>query len=205
MTSKIFYLLQASIDKTKWDRCIDNSANGLIYAYSFYLDAMSKNWDALIMSTGTPTEKEYEAVMPLTWNKKYGIWYLYQPFFSAQLGVFGNNISPQTLQLFLENIPQKFKYWDFYLNKDNLYSIPGFPLYDRSNYVLNLNNGYEDLTAQYAKSHIRNIKRAKDGGNILKKNIPVVDVISLAKNRQKIFHQLPKRIMKICPVCLEFL
>ncbi|MEP6949728.1 MAG: hypothetical protein ABI863_10660 [Ginsengibacter sp.] len=180
MELKITYLPQANIDKQKWDRCIDTAGNGLIYAYSFYLDAMSKNWDALIMN-------DYEAVMPLTWNKKYGIYYLYQPFFAAHLGVFGNNLSSKIVQSFLETIPVKFKYWDFYLNEKNLYAIPGFTMYERSNYVLSLDKSYADLTAGYAKSHLRNIRRAMDAGNILKKNIPVSDVILLAKEQTKNF------------------
>jgi hypothetical protein len=177
---KISYLPQANIDKQKWDRCIDTAGNGLIYAYSFYLDAMSKKWDALIMN-------DYEVVMPLTWNKKYGIYYLYQPFFAAHLGVFGNNLSSIIVQLFLESIPVKFKYWDFYLNKKNLYTIPGFKMYERSNYILSLEKSYEDLTAHYAKSHLRNIRRARDAGNIVKKNIPVEDVIFLAREQSKNF------------------
>ena len=32
----------SEIDKAKWDHCIDNAGNGLIYAYSFYLDHMAK-------------------------------------------------------------------------------------------------------------------------------------------------------------------
>jgi hypothetical protein len=177
---KISYLPQAKIDKQKWDHCIETAGNGLVYAYSFYLDAMSKKWDALIMG-------DYEIIMPLTWNKKYRIYYLYQPFFIAQLGIFGNNISRQIVQSFLENIPAKFKYWDFYLNKENLYSIAGFPFYERSNYILYLNKSYEELQSRYAKSHLRNIKRANDAGNILKKNISLADVISLAKKQSKKF------------------
>ena len=83
--NNIQYLQHHEINKTKWDESISNASNGLIYGYSYYLDNMSNRWDALVMG-------EYEAVMPLTWNKKYGIAYLYQPFFTACLGVFGNNI-----------------------------------------------------------------------------------------------------------------
>ncbi|MEP6927408.1 MAG: hypothetical protein ABI834_07215 [Ginsengibacter sp.] len=184
---KISYVPQANIDKQKWDNCVDTAGNGLIYVYSFYLDAMSKNWDALIMSQGLPSENVYEAVMPLTWNKKYGIYYLYQPFFAAHLGIFGNNFSSKIVELFLKNIPSKFKYWDFYLNNENLYSIKDFPMYERSNYVLNLDKSYEDLNARYAKSHSRNIKRAKDAGYFLKKNIPIEDIIFLAKEQAKKF------------------
>src|ERR1017187_5657674 len=161
---KISHLPQANIDKQKWDHCIDNAGNGLIYAYSFYLDAMSKNWDALILD-------DYEMVMPLTWNKKYTIHYLYQPFFCAQLGIFGNNISSEIVKCFLENIPAKFKYWDFYLNKNNLFSLPSFPMNERSNYGLSLQNTYAVLSGNFAQSHLRNIKRALKQGNMVKKNI----------------------------------
>ena len=182
----ISYVPQANIDKIKWDRCIDNSGNGLIYAYSFYLDAMSENWDALVLN-------EYEMVMPLTWKKKYSIYYLYQPFLTASLGIFGNNISPETVKIFLENIPSKFKYWDFYLNRDNLFLIPDFPMYERRNYVLALANSYEKLKSNYAKSHQRNIKRAVQFGNIVKKNIPIEDVIHLAKNQEKNFSKIEEK------------
>ena len=183
---KISYLPQVNIDKQKWDRCIDTAANGLVYAYSFYLDAMSKNWDALILD-------DYEMVMPLTWNKKYTIHYLYQPFFCAQLGIFGNNISSEIVKSFLENIPSKFKYWDFYLNKDNLFPLPSFPMHERSNYVLSLQDNYVNLAANFAQSHVRNIKRAVRQGNIVKKNIPVTDVISLAKGQTKNFSPITEK------------
>ncbi|MEP6582656.1 MAG: hypothetical protein ABJA90_00255 [Ginsengibacter sp.] len=176
----ILYLRQEEIDKAKWDYCIDTSSDGLIYAYSFYLDSMCKNWDALILG-------DYELIMPLTWNKKYSIHYLYQPFFCAQLGIFGNNISQEIIKTFLESIPAKFKYWDFYLNKDNVFPVKGFPLYERKNYVLDLRESYEVLSATYSKSHSRNIKRAKDLGNIVQKNIPLTEVVKLAKEQSKDF------------------
>lgn len=183
---KISYLTQANIDKEKWDYCIDTAANGLIYAYSYYLDAMSKNWDALIVN-------DYEIVMPLTWNKKYTIHYLYQPFFCAQLGIFGNNISSEIVKVFFDNIPSKFKYWDFYLNRDNLFSIANYPMYVRSNYVLSLQNNYETLADNFAQSHIRNIKRATQQGNMVQKNIPIADVIRLAKEQTKKFSPITEK------------
>ena len=63
--NQIKYLQYKEIDKAKWDVCITNAPNGLIYGYSFYLDCMARRWDALVLG-------DYEAVMPLTWNKKYG-------------------------------------------------------------------------------------------------------------------------------------
>ena len=54
-------------------------------------------------------------------------------------------------------------------------------MYERSNYMLLLQNTYENLLANFAQSHVRNIKRALKQGNMVKKNIPLKDVISLAQ------------------------
>src|ERR1051325_4489828 len=113
----IQYLAHKDIDKKKWNRCIDNADNGLIYAYSFYLDCMAKNWDALV-------QNDYEAVMPLTWKKKYGIRYLYQPFLTAQLGVFGQIITERQCGDFIQAIPSKFRYIDISLNSGHISGIP---------------------------------------------------------------------------------
>src|SRR6478609_8282347 len=94
----IRYLLHHEIDKPKWDRCVKEADNGLIYGYSFYLDHMAYQWDGLVLN-------DYEAIMPLTWNKKYGICYLYQPFFTASLGVFGSGLNVALVNDFLDAIP----------------------------------------------------------------------------------------------------
>ena len=92
--NQIKYLQHKEIDKAKWDACITNAPNGLIYGYSFYLDCMARHWDALVLG-------DYEAVMPLTWNKKYGFYYLYQPAFTASLGVFGKNLTKEIIDDFV--------------------------------------------------------------------------------------------------------
>ncbi len=168
------------INKRKWDKCIENAANGLIYGYSFYLDIVSKHWDGLVMN-------DYEAVMPLPWKNKYGISYLSQPLFTPSLGIFGNNLSANIVNLFLHNIPAKFKYWDIYLNHGNLFPLTGFDLYVRSNYVLDMNNSYENIVASFSQNHIRNIKKAEHAGCYIQKNIPTVRVTELAKVQLKKF------------------
>jgi len=86
-------VLHDEIDKEKWDPLYQAISQRAHLCLSFYLDHMAKQWDGLILSGGVPAENEYEAVMPLTWNKKYGMAYLYQPFLTAQLGVFGRKIT----------------------------------------------------------------------------------------------------------------
>lgn len=79
----IVHLTYDEIDRKKWDACIRQSLNGLIYAETVYLDHMAVNWDGLVLG-------DYEAVMPLTWKKKWGIKYLYQPAFFQQGGIFSS-------------------------------------------------------------------------------------------------------------------
>jgi len=172
----IQYLLQHQVDKREWDNCVSNSGNGLIYGQSFYLDAMCKHWDALVLNN-------YEAVMPLTCNKKYGIYYLYQPPFTAALGVFGKNISADLVQKFLLAIPKKFKYWDIYFNHGNYFTLGNFDLYERMNYILPLNSAYETLFNNFKESTQRNIKKFEQLNGVIKKAIPVQEVINLSKQR----------------------
>ncbi len=186
---EINYCTYQQIDKIKWDACIDKADNGLIYGYSFYLDAMTKNWDALVLSAASG-EGDYEAVMPLTWNKKYSIHYLYQPPFTACLGVFGKFVTAKIVNEFLQAIPPKFKYWDIYLNPGNLFKLNDFDLYQRMNYVLNLDKPYEDIYQAYRDNIKRNIKKSEQFGLSIQKNIAVNAVISLAKEQAGKFSTL---------------
>jgi hypothetical protein len=181
----IQYITYQHIDKLKWDDCIAAADNGLIYASSFYLDAMAKHWDALVLN-------DYEVVMPLTWNKKYGIHYLYQPFFTASLGLFGKNISATLLNDFLQQIPAKFKYWDIYLNCGNFFQLHDFPLYERMNYVLPLNESYEKLYDAFRDNIKRNIKKAAKLNCVIKKDFAVDDVIALATEQTQQFAAVTK-------------
>jgi hypothetical protein len=85
----IRFIPRTELDTSRWNICIENATNGLVYAYSYYLDIMAPNWDALVLEN--KDTKGYEAVMPLTWNKKFGISYLHQPFLAAQLGISQHN------------------------------------------------------------------------------------------------------------------
>lgn len=175
---QIQYFTNRTIDKVKWDDCINKADNGLIYAYSFYLDIMAKHWDALVLN-------DYEAVMPLTWNCKYGINYLYQPFLASQLGVFGNNITEKMVGNFIEVIPPSYRFIEISLNSKNVFGVPsGFSIH-RSNYVLNLNKPYNILQQHYRENIRRNIKKAKQLGCTVKKNFDVEEVIILAMQQMK--------------------
>jgi len=149
--SPIQYLTQKQIDKKKWDACIAGSSNGLIYGYSFYLDALAMQWDALVLN-------DYEAVMPLTWNRKYGIKYLYQPPLTPQLGIFA--VSPVTEKLidgFIQQANKHFRFAEIFLNYSNTH--PAFTAC--RNYVLPLNNSYDSIRSSYKTNLLRNLKKTE--------------------------------------------
>jgi hypothetical protein len=194
----IQYLPHAAIDKTKWDACIATAATPCIYAYSYYLDAMALYWDALVLG-------DYIAVMPLTWNRKYGIYYLYQPPFTAVLGVLGRAVDAALVSAFLSAIPRKFRYCDIYLNAGNLFLLKGHPFYTRMNYVLSLRPSYPELRKQYRENLLRNIRKSKQVTGTVVRGIDPALVIGLAKQQplpaghppeaaytriEKLYHQL---------------
>ena len=182
----IRYIQHEEIDKIKWDKCINNAPNGLIYGLYDYLDCMSKNWDALIFG-------DYEMVMPLTWNKKYGINYLYQPFFCASLGIFGNQLNKEIVKQFLDHIPAKFRYWNIYINYGNFYSIDNYEISERLNLVLDLKYSYNKLAESFSKNHSKNILLAKRYQLTIHKNIPVESIVNLAKDQSKKYSKISAR------------
>lgn len=174
--STIQYLPHHRIDPAKWDACIEASPNGLIYAYTVYLDGMAGEWDALV-------EGDYTSVMPLPWRKKWGFYYLYQPFLCAGLGVFGKEVTPSQLQAFLQAIPRKFRLWDMYFNYGNFFSIPGYDLYQRISYTLSLCPPYETLYENFRLSYKTLLKRFDRLGCTIRKNIEIEDVLQLTRTR----------------------
>ena len=97
----IQYVDHHQIDPTKWDSAILRSPHPLVYGLYEYLNAVcDSQWDALIY-------KDYEAVFPLPFKKKFGIKYLVQPVFCQQLGAFGSNANVSTHN-FLSAIPKRF-------------------------------------------------------------------------------------------------
>lgn len=178
--ASIQYLSNRQIDKHKWDHCIANARNGLIYGYSFYLDHMARNWDAIVISESSFAGNNYHAVMPLPWKSKFGIRYIYQPFLTAQLGVFGDDISNELTTSMIQSIPSSFKLIEVPLNSSNHPAIPGKESFNRSNYILNLETSYADLEKTYNENTRRNLRKAVQSGCIVAKNIAVDEVIRLA-------------------------
>ena len=174
MNPTIRYVERKDIDIVKWDHCVNEATNGLIYAYSYYLDKMSHQWHGLVMG-------DYESVMPLTWNKKYGLHYLYQPPFTASLGIFGKQFNDDKINSFIHAIPNKFRLVEIDMNYGNNLLVPSEVFTTRNNYTLNLNKTYSGIVSHYRDNIKRNIRKAEQLNCRYATNIPIDDVIALSK------------------------
>jgi len=149
---EITYVKHVDIDKKKWDHCINNATNQLIYAYSYFLDAMSETWDALVFN-------DYKMVMPLTWNKKYGISYLRQPAFSQQLGIFGSSsFDDNLIQTFIDKAVEHFPFIEINLNFAN-HNKSTTAI--RCNLILPLNKSFAETEKDFKTDLVNNVKKAK--------------------------------------------
>jgi hypothetical protein len=179
----IQYIKHNDIDKNRWDACVRSSANGRIYAYSWYLDRVTGHaWDALV-------EDDYCAVFPLPVKIKAGITYTYTPFFVQQLGLFtAKPQEPILLRSLLGALPKHFKLVDLNLNTGNtlehFQSTHGFRCRLKPNFELLLNNSYEALHKGFADNIKRNIKKTEREELVFCSSISVEHIISLFREER---------------------
>jgi hypothetical protein len=152
----------------------------MVYGYTWYLDIVAGEWAALV-------ENDYESVFPLPYKKRLGVTFVYQPFFTQQLGLFSRNlISSEKVVNFLEAIPAKFKRVELNLNTLNKCDGEEVSLVPQVNHELDLINSYETIHGEYSTNLKRNIKKAESADLSLMKNIKPDGIIRLFReNRGK--------------------
>jgi hypothetical protein len=149
------YLTRDQIESKKWDHCVGNAYNTMVYGLSWYLDVMADNWGALVWG-------DYEAVMPLPFRTKYGFNYLYQPPFTQQFGIFSlQEIDTTLVNDFINSIPSSYRYVDINLNKECLSYKGKESLILRNNFILHMNAPYEELRKNFSANSRMNIKRTE--------------------------------------------
>ena len=170
---KISYLKHEDIDTDLWDQCMEKSPNSLVYSQSWYLDKICDRWDALVVGN-------YQYVMPLTFRRKLGITYLFQPLYCQQLGIFPTPTKDISKQ-FLDEVNKRFAFAEINLNAMQL-PVDGNGQYEeRQNYLLWLNDKYEVLAGNYSKHNRRKLKKAGKGNLSLVKSISVEEYFKFKK------------------------
>jgi hypothetical protein len=151
---EIKFVANKDIDRSKWDQCIANSPFGIAYPMSWYLDRICQKWDALIWG-------DYLYIMPLVNNKKYGIGYVYQPFFTQQLGIFSSLATGSAIvDQFLAAIPKQFRLTDMNLNIGNTLKISDFGFRHNTTYHMDLQQEISAIRTAYNSNTRRNIQKA---------------------------------------------
>ena len=150
-TQEIQLIPAYRIDASRWDHCVRNSSNAMIYAESDYLNLMADNWHGIVVN-------DYECVMPVPWRKKLGIRYCYQVPFIQQLGWYSlkEPQDPLALQLQLFNC---CRYGDYAFNFRN--RITGNGVKEYSNYILDLDRSYAEIAGNYKKDFTVNLKKSE--------------------------------------------
>lgn len=157
----IRHIAHNQIDTQRWDDCIEKSPDGLVYAWSWYLDVVHPGWEALV-------EDDYDAVMPLAGGRKFGINYLFQPFFTQKFGVFGKKeVTKEKIEQFLTAIPEKYMFAELRINA--FINLEGFQNAIHHNIELNLSEKYDVLADNYNSNTKRNLAKAK------KENLMIVE------------------------------
>lgn len=166
------FLKRSEIEDDKWNECILKSTNGLIYGLTWFLDALTSNWCGFVIEN----DRLYEAVFPVPLRRKFGVKYVYPPFFIQQLGLFALQYSQKEEKQAISLMKNKFKFIELNLNyKSEEGEV-------KTNLVLELNVDYAKIQNSYSKNHLRNLKKAKKFGLKLNKGTSPAEIISLFKS-----------------------
>ena len=169
----IRFVKYGDIDKSKWDECIEKAFNGNICGYSWFLDAVCLHWHGLI-------DDDYRTVFPLPSGRKYFIRYIYQPFFTQQLGIFSrNHLTADVVKEFIDHIPSTYKFVDINLNSLNKTDNLSCKITKSVNHELDLIFPYDTLYENYSENTKRNLKRALLSNISLSNTASPEDVIRL--------------------------
>lgn len=180
---QIRHLTHQEIDIPKWDEVISISFNHLFYAFSWYLDAVSPNWEALVSDN-------YEYIMPLPVKKKFKIPYLVQPVMTQQLGVFSKYpISSDILNLFIQKIP----YPSYELNLNEMNEFP--EIENRPNYLLSLNLPYSELRKNFSSNTSRNIEKANKNEILISEKLSQNEFLDFYLKTEKKYSELNMEIL----------
>ncbi len=184
----IRYVKNNDINFYKWDQCILRSLNGIIYAYSWYLNMVSDNWDALI-------EDDYVTVMPMVITKQFTQQIISTPYYLHQLGVFSIKLlDKKKISDFIDAIPSDIKYYDIRLNRYNNIKLEGYGKIINDNcFELDLIKPYQKTKNKYSDKTLEILKDAA-----LKK-VSVVDGLSVNEMMQfmkQVRRTLPGAIKK---------
>ena len=152
------------IDAARWNETVGASGFPTVFCTYEMLDALvgDATWNALVMD-------DYDYVMPLPERSKFGVHYVYSPFFVSQMGIF--SAKPVTAQItsdFFNALPSADKHVDLLLNQSNATDFIDSYTISLVTHTLALDKDYQDLSSAYSQNTRRNVKAARKSDLVLK-------------------------------------
>jgi hypothetical protein len=164
----LHHISRLDIDDIRWNNCLDNAINSRIYAYTWYLDAVCDGqWAAFVWG-------DYEAIMPLPYNRKLlGVKQIYPPFYTQQLGIFyGADFDILYLSAFWAALPKMAYLANIRLNSHNTINLPtAFKITTHPNHLLDLQLAYADLHRNFNSGLQRRLRQAAKRNFVLDENV----------------------------------
>lgn len=138
------------IDFEKYDRCLEDSVQRNFYANKEILDHLCKSWELLVW-------QDYQYMMPIPVQKKFGLKFAVMPLFCQQLGVFGNEQNPEIEERFLEYLQKNYRIVQYSFNFQNSFRQN---LKQKKNYFADAKD-YKILRKDYFKGRKSTVKTAQ--------------------------------------------
>ncbi len=145
-----------SLDVQKYDTCISESQQSLVYAYSWYLDIVCDSWSVLVLD-------DYMAVMPIPHRKKYFIHYVYPPLWILQLGLFSKDRKIKISE-FIVYLNKKFRFIELRLNSENSFTEKVSNLRVMNFQELPLKKEMAEIRKSYQSDRRKDLKKANRYG-----------------------------------------
>ena len=171
---RLKHLKREDIDVKKWDDIIKNAVQSRIYAFSWYLDAMTDGkWSALVID-------DYVSVFPILVKNIFFIPYITHPFLCQQLGLFSKHhaIFEEHSKIISKYLTTRFLKTDTTINSTYVSGKNGSC---RSNHILHLDLKYAEIYKKYNRNTRRNINKANEANLILNESYDVPAFVELIK------------------------
>ncbi|PLX10446.1 MAG: hypothetical protein C0597_16725 [Marinilabiliales bacterium] len=159
----------------RWDNCINNAINGNVFAYSWYLNILSDQWEALVLGN-------YDYIMPLFRKKKYNKDIYYTSKLGIRLGVFSSKLlSEEIVKKFIDAIPKKNSIVDIPLNAYN--QIKSKNVRNNSTYELDLILSHKRIAENYTNQFQKDLEIAKKNNISVVKGLLPNDLINFSRSK----------------------
>ena len=180
-------LRRSQIDDQRWNEAIDRSQQRVIYGFSWYLDVVCEDWNALVW----PSALDYEIVMPLPVRKKYGFSLIYQPHFCQYLGIFSEtSLTTDQVKCFLQACSRHFAYISAYSLHPKNYKdvLPEILRAKDLNYavhktrILPLGKNFSEIQDGYSADRKKNLQRSQEWSWAVQQGFEIETLIELFQN-----------------------